>query len=692
MYTSKQLVSLALLSSVVISSLFYILICSAGGGCLVIAEPDQLQYLQYGKNVAQGHPYIFVKGDTLSTGCTSHLYPFALGLLYKLGATGSAYLTASFIFNALIYMGIVVLSWSIAKKLYPAAATATLFLSVIGGHTLAAVFGQTDVGFFALFALALFASLLHGKVSCSLILAVLCPWVRPEGFVFAIANILTWSISAVVPHRGYSKEMPSNAQSRPFLICGLCGIASFIGMLMLNHALTDHYQFMSVANKGYFKNFPVMGAIQHTLMDLMDLLKGFFLGISSSSRQFYHIPFLGALLAFTGILFRPRKNMLGWLGEIWFSLSVVGSLLLIASSQWQGLSMDRYLTWLFPAWTLYILIGVYEVKKRIHISLFFPLILIVLTAFLLLSLVFVSTIKYNNATKLNTERLFAQHIDTQIDSSKSIGSVRGGGLAFYMPERKSYNLYGVNSPDFFDEDSGLLLKLIDRVKHRPDLRFDYWLAPINFTNENTWAEPFFGELVMSDTDSSLGNPDALCLFKAVWTTLENGNTPKETYIEPMKWACIDSLDIGNLQQERNHAYSSTIRLRNLKLPLTAKNAKLADNEYSENGRIVLGGEAFTIHSLTPHKAARIVLRTSKTVEGTCYKGSSLARITGLEMNDTLKLSARVNSVEIPLQPFKLRGSEFEELIFDLPAEAITATTCRVEIIGDHISFAYWFYQ
>ena len=38
------------------------------------------------------------------------------------------------------------------------------------------------------------------------------------------------------------------------------------------------------------------------------------------------------------------------------------------------------------------------------------------------------------------------------------------------------------------------------------------------------------------------------------------------------------------------------------------------------------------------------------------------------------------------------GDEFNEIILDVPKEYINTASPHVKIAGDHISYAYWFYQ
>ena len=187
--STEYLVVALCLAVVMISAVYITLTSSTSDGSLGMIEPDQVLYMQYAKNLAQGHPYVFTPGDSPSTGSTTHLYPIILAGIYKLGATGDAFIFANFVLNGLFFLGIIVCVWLIALKMCPRLVPAALFLTVISGHTLSAVMGQTDIGLFTFLALAMFAAMLHNRLKLTGVLALLCGVTRPEGFIFSVAFI-----------------------------------------------------------------------------------------------------------------------------------------------------------------------------------------------------------------------------------------------------------------------------------------------------------------------------------------------------------------------------------------------------------------------------------------------------------------------------------------------------------------------
>ena len=67
--------------------------------------------------------------------------------------------------------------------------------------------------------------------------------------------------------------------------------------------------------------------------------------------------------------------------EIWWLLSILGSFFLVAETGLQGLHLDRYLTWIFPLFTIYILRGIFALAINLKIKYFLCCMFIVFQIF-----------------------------------------------------------------------------------------------------------------------------------------------------------------------------------------------------------------------------------------------------------------------------------------------------------------------
>lgn len=693
MKKSHSPIALTICIAIFVISIFYILVTLATDGHPALLEPDQSIYLQYAKNIAQGQPYVFSPGDAPSTGSTTHLYPYILALFYKLGATGDAFLNASFLFNAFCYCGVGLLLWSIAKKMAPALALPAALLTLISGHTVSATLHQTDMGFYSLLALAVFSSLLNRRFWSTLILTVICALSRPEGAIFSVAFFSTGVCSFLKNRVQPNPETCS--KTLHYFAYALAGLMAFATTLWINYQLTGHVQFMSVMNKGYSTLYTTSGALLHTLSDLVSMLKGIILGlpdVEHNYRQFYFLPLIGGALSLTGLLLYTRKSETVRYAELWLLFCVGAIFTTIAGSEYQGTSYDRYLAWLLPLWFLYALIGIQELAQRISAPYFRPILLTLLFGYQLVTLVFFLSTSYSSAIELELRRQFAKTVQKEIPTNHRMGSMIGSCFSFHLPEHKEYNLSGITSPDFFAaRHDRQPLRIIEKLKHNPELRYEYWLVHKGFQAQNPWAEPFIGNLKLADSDAALTGINIRELYHTDWNALDGGELPT-LIIPPADSRLIDQLDVGYQLHEKEHSYKTITRLKNLKLPLCSLAEELNGAKYAEVGRIIIGEESFSLLNLTPNQPATVVMRTARKATGKSICGTRVSTLENFELNHTLHLRLFVDDQELPDPVFKLRDEGFSEVSFEIPARYITTPSPRLRLIGDHISLAYWFYQ
>lgn len=671
---------------------FYLMLTAAGDGFPSLTEPDTRIFLKYAESMAAGHPYEFTIGDAPSTGSTSHLYPALLAIPALLGITGSGLITFSFILNALFYLAVLWLVWKISQRLHPPSAPIALLLVLLSGHTVSAMLGMTDIGLFTVLALATFAAMLYQRTALSFVLAALCSTARPEGFIFGVAFILCGA-GGFLLRRKLPADAVSTGQSRRFLLFGGTAILAFALILLLNRVLTGQFQFMSVANKGYIKSFPFWGAVQNTLFDTLRIIKGVFFGLPDSNRQFYIFPLLGGVLGLSGILLNDRSDKTTRLCECWLALSAAAAILIVATGCFQGISNDRYLGWIMVLWIIYVSIGLVELSERLRSKRFLVVCLTILAAFQLASLGYIASDYYGRAVFCDREQSFSRKVSDAFDASESFGCGSGGGIGYLLPDRKVYNLYGILSPDFFLTGTQQQLQpIVDLLKHRKDLRFDHWYNYMNFLASHAWAKPFVGEVEMMDTDSALFGPFCHAVYKAHWETLEGGDLPLLVDERLASAALIGQLDVGYIVHEQTYNYRYRTRLKNTVNPIVAFTGKLGESDYSEAGRIIIGRESFEVSSVNTEKPLLMVLRTARTAKGRINSSAASCLINHLEMANELELLVTVNGWEVPTKPFHIAEEGFSEILIEIPPHVLKGETQRISVGGDHISFAFWFYQ
>ena len=188
--SSQQIVLIIVSVTMFLISHFYMSATpSSVNGHIPSYNMDTLMYYQHARNWAEGHPYIHNEGDSPSTGCTSHLYPIILSILYRLGCTSHKLISASFVLNSLFLVTYLILMWGVIKRVLTSPFFQLLAFALLAtnGHLIFHFLGQSDMGLFTMCSGAFFLCLLSRRYFCLSILTLFLPFVRPEGIVLNLA-------------------------------------------------------------------------------------------------------------------------------------------------------------------------------------------------------------------------------------------------------------------------------------------------------------------------------------------------------------------------------------------------------------------------------------------------------------------------------------------------------------------------
>jgi hypothetical protein len=646
---------------------------------------DAYIFQQYGRAIAEGHPYRFSANDPPSTASTSHTYPFVLAAFYFAGARGVWLAPAAMLFGAGCFLLSVAAVWTIARTLTPRAAPLAALLMALQGQQVFAHLGGTDMAMFAPLALWALAAGLKGRLGWMAALLAACAWTRPEG---AILSGLALA-AAVLPPRPESPDQKKHR--RGLALAGLAGLASYGGVMALNFWLTGMTTFHSVIGKGRFAQQPLIGALIQTVADWGELARGLVLGLEGGGRQFYAIPVLGAALMAWGLA-RPSGRD-GWKArlELWWIASALVASFLAVSSAWGGIHHDRYFAWCLPVALIYMAAGAEALAARLPLARPRLWMAGALLGWELLGLAYFGGrfAWFVAATARKIE--FCEQADRLLPPGARIGAMGGGGIAGWHIQRRSVlNFQGFQTPIFATPERGHCNT--ETIKHHPEWRFEVWLR--SETKNVAWLEPFMGPALLEQP--SLGLGEAMLLQVAQWDALEGISEPLS---EKARQAVaglerIDSLDVGYLDDERRLNYSIRTDIPALRLAPFVHAGRLAGREIAEAGRLTLGSESFRLR-VQPGKRLRAVARSI-----------SRGRPSALSANESNrpiqpyppKVAALVDGVpvaKISFEPPKEEAGapeDFFEIIFDLPAQALVRDEIEIELLGDHFSFAYWFYQ
>lgn len=646
------------------------------------SQTDALVFLQYARAFAGGHPYAFSAGDAPSTGSTSHLYPAVLAIPCALGARGDALLSAAFAINAICYLIWLQLFWLVAKRVAPAQAVLASVLALCNGLLLMTTAGMTDMALFTTLAWGLFAALLCDRPRTAALLLILCVLARPEGMLLAAGLAVTGAILA----------WQRDAGARRMLGIAVCGLVVTGAVFALNTALTGFPQFQSVAQKGYLKMFPLLGALGCAARDVGTLVRELLFNAGDAPRQAYFLPIAGGLLALAGLAGVARPSgcepiVRWWLG---CSLAALG---LIAWSQWQGVATDRYFQWLLPTWILLAARGAGQVAAACRRPRLFPVLAVLLAGYELAAWPYFASRYAQECVRAQAVLNFGRTVDALLPAQASIGVISGPGLAYALGDRPVRHLVGLTTPAFARQRD--LLCAVEMLKHHLETRFTHLLltAP-----ERTIcaAAGLLGEVLLNDLDAPPdGEVYALCTAR--WETFPPASLlPLDPAVTNALAACtlVDQLDVGFLPDERRCRYRAVSRLSDEVFRPCVACGRIGSTRITEVGQAVIGWDEFRVRAPRRGQPMRIVLRTAP--DATCTVVRVTEQFPGEEIHLRAPLRIRpvVNGVTLPLVmlPLAEDPNAFSECVLAIPAAYVTTDPVEIALAGDHVALAYWFYQ
>lgn len=640
-------------------------------GVLAVPQPDTPLYYQAARRIVEGHPFSYSEGSAVCTGTTTVLYPFILAIPYAMGMTGDLMLIAGFILNAIFYL-MFLLGWCVAIKHWcdrdDVRLLASLLIALMG-HFSFVTFSQSDIGFLLAFT-ALFASAIAGqKRILSAILLIIGPWVRPEGMIIVIAYAMVALFGPL-----FVKQEKKDVFAR--CLISVIGVLSVFAVFLFNYILTGHFQFSSVAGKGYFVVLPFERAAFNTIGDLMSIFKAVFLGVSAGMpRDVLTIPVLGGVLLCLGI------GTFCWRRANAFGLSVMvlaafGGILNVAQSGWQGTNMDRYLVWMMPIWIVLVAQGTIAVVDRIPKTI--SLMPVAAVVFFTLVGTISGPVMFCMASKSeDCSRYYGKACEEVMPKGASYGSLGACAMLYYCSPRRCAHLTGIYSSEFSPKN---YMDNLERLRNEPGTRFDYWITgPTTIAVLGEECAKHLGEVV-------LPGPGSETLIKADWTMFE---PRKETEHDGRK--LVAKLDLGYERDEKAADYHIITRWGYEVFEPFAQYGMLNGRAVFDIGRVVLGGDEMTV-PLEPGKDVTVVMRIWPKHSVYRSTGVSNTRIDCTIENPfmmNISIDGKVvNQAKISYP----QGEEFSEVSFVIPGSVITGFPCRLGLLGDHIAFGYWFYQ
>lgn len=642
---------------------------------IALPQPDTLLYCQSAKQIINGQPFVFSSGDTLSTGCTSHLYPFILALPYWLGMHGDTLLLGGFILNAFFYLLFLFGWYHIFDALLEDRFTKLLAVLLLGlcGQSACSAMGQTDTGLMMAVTALVFASWLKNKKVLFAILLVLSPWCRPEGMMLTLAFGIV-----IIARYAIDRKLEKSD-----VLSVLAGGASALFVFIFNYILTGQYQFHSVEFKGYLGNMPFFDAVQHIVQDLMTMVQQLLLGMPGDNllRSCFILPLIGAVIGWTGfITFNWYRRDAHWKLCGWILASALG-FASVASGGWQGTNLDRYLAWLFPTGFIFLAYGISWTSRHLNMRcapVCLSLLIIGFQCFgAFSSMCWFATTSQQSQLDYET----AKSMDQCITSGKTVGLSALGGVAYLLNDKRIKHLSGIYSPQFRNR---LPVKNIELLKHEPSARFDFWFFADSSMN-------YCGADVSGiATNQLFQGLNGWRLFETDWSELDGAVSPNAQEVPEGK-SLSARVDVGYSKEELESGFKVNYRLPGLNYRNFASRCFLHGKKILDVGIPVIGWSSMNV-ALQPEKDLTVILRTSSKSEQ--LRRDSYHTPEALSIKSPVRLRVFIDGNDAGEFSSALSGNddEFSEISLQIPGRLITRQGSQVEIFGDHLAFCYWFYQ
>lgn len=150
---------------------------------------------------------------------------------------------------------------------------------------------------------------------------------------------------------------------------------------------------------------------------------------------------------------------------------------------------------------------------------------------------------------------------------------------------------------------------------------------------------------------------------------------------------VDRINVGYQPDESRSNLQVENRIRGSHLPLMSESLMLAGQPLIEAGRVVIGDVSMEV-DVEPGIDLQMVLRTSA-IGGVPLPG----HVQNFGFSSPLNLIVSVDGDKPSEVRLLMAGpQEFSEAGIAISGERLKQDRVRITLEGDHIAYAYWFYQ
>jgi len=679
-YISENSLAIILLVVLILSSAF-IYIDSVQPynykGHFSILNMDTFLYTQYARTISDGHPYQFNAADPPTTASTSHLYIWLLAFFHHIGFDELSLIDVMLVLNILFLIGSVICFWNIIKYIDFSLRWPATLMVVCSGQLMLVFLGLSDMGLFVFLLFALWLASLHKKRFLQGILLFLVSLMRPEGMVIAVL----YGVVLFCEKLFYKNKAIQQKQKWLVFASGLFGV---ILTLLVNYQLTGMFKFDSTIGKGHFFSNSSITAFMLISSDIITLIKEIFFNLSKNFRQFYYIAIVSGLIIIWGLLQRPWGKRLfkdSEQIETWWLLGIIMQFGVVALSGWQAVHIDRYFTWVFPIFYIYLFKGIkaLPLQKNTQFVLFGLLICFQLVGYPF----FLHSFKKSCALTETKLRGIDKSIATMPETA-SVGLFGGSGIKYLAKDKYIVNFGGITVPYFRGMYS--TVSRLEVIQHDTNLQFDFFLST---DSTHVFPKALVKEPKKVKVPSIFNNE--LFIFPMMWKPLKGTDTPFTIALDSL--VCLDKLDVGYLKDENRCRYKIDPLYDVSKTLPFAITFHIDSLKYVDSARPAIGSDYFTFKT-EPGKTHWLVTRfvKSDTVQ---YRAFGKNYTIGTDTRSVSELLLKSNNgfkAVLNIDPENNPNEKIVEFVFQLPPRAIKGNKTRFALHGDHLPSYYWIYS
>lgn len=651
-----------------------------GPGVFSAPLDDTFIHLQYGRQIGEGELFRYNDGDAVSSGGSSFLYAFVLGVAHFAGLDGGSLLGFAIVFGASTFVISVLLGLEIGRKLVGnrAGLWSGLLIATNGALAWGATSGM-EVGLLTVLLLGTLLAFLResasGRFWITPSLAALAALTRPEGWLFAAA--ITGSVVFLILRRsggdGEGRSIRRLA-ALPYVLLPL--VAGALPQVFYWIAAGNSAQNGILAKSLLYQ--PFLGPVE--LVDaasenLAEMIQSLLVGISPE-RYLFPGALLFCLLGAVYLVIQDTRHRVFAVG---FGSALVLSLASLATLNTWGWHHFRYLLPFFPLILIMSTVGFRSLADAADRRWLLDALGVFALLFSLVSLPIWAATAGGNALQVREQQVSIGYwLRDNIPQGARV-AVNDAGAIRYYGGHPTVDLVGLTTNGLalpYRNGVGSLYEALERIpeRERPDYFAIYpeWFSGLETAGVMGEEIARFTLTSRPDVAPVVGS-DEVVMYRADWSLARSGASFRG------EGEVRDTIDVADIQSEEQHDYQARTPLVGL-----APSNLLLRQEYPDGdvvtdaGRQVPGSEEFVVSGLSPGRPLTVVMRTTSA---------------------PFDLRVRADGRYAGRWVFQSTASGWLDVSYTIPAEYVNSESLRIELLPSkdaplvpHAPYYYWFAQ